>query len=219
MGNAWYAVECTNASNNLIGGTNVAAGNRLAFSQLNNGYGCPGARIRGGSTNVAILCNAIFSNLGLGIDLGTYGVNLNIACDTLGGDNMLQNYPVLTQAVSGNGTGVRGTLNSRPNDTFLLQFFANPTCDGSGSTSFSDAFFENLTILGFFVIHQNVAIDWLIKLATTGVDAAFAEHGFHTEGAGFVRNDRNNVLADIRKFEQRFQNCYKGAGGRGFAAA
>jgi hypothetical protein len=132
LGNAWYAVECTNASNNLIGGTNVAAGNRLAFSQLNNGYGCPGARIRGGSTNVAILCNAIFSNLGLGIDLGTYGVNLNIACDTLGGDNMLQNYPVLTQAVSGNGTGVRGTLNSRPNHTFLLQFFASPTCDGSG---------------------------------------------------------------------------------------
>ena len=40
--------------------------------------------------------------------------------------------PVLAQAVSGNGTGVRGTLNSRPNQAFLLQFFANPACDPSG---------------------------------------------------------------------------------------
>jgi len=45
---------------------------------------------------------------------------------------MAQNYPVLAQAVSGNGTGVRGTLNSRPNQSFLLQFFANPACDPSG---------------------------------------------------------------------------------------
>ncbi len=133
LGNAWYAVECTNASNNLIGGTNYGAGNCLAFSQLNGGYGCSGARIRGGSTNDAILCNAIFSNLGLGIDLGTYGVNANIPCDTSSGDNMLQNYPVLTQAISGASLVVRGTLNSRPNARFLLQFFANPSC---GSPSF-----------------------------------------------------------------------------------
>ena len=45
---------------------------------------------------------------------------------------MLQNYPLLTQAVSGNGTGIRGTLNSKANSSFLLQFFANPTCDATG---------------------------------------------------------------------------------------
>jgi titin len=133
LGNQWYAFECTNASNNMIGGTNPAAGNCLAWSQLNGGYGCPGARIRGGSTNDAILGNAIFSNLGLGIDLGTYGVNANISCDATAGDNMAQNYPVLTEAVSGRGIGISGTLNSRPNAKFLLQFFANPVC---GSSSF-----------------------------------------------------------------------------------
>jgi hypothetical protein len=89
-------------------------------------------RIRDGSTNNAILGNAIFSNDGLGIDLGGFGRNPNIPCGDGTGANMAQNYPVLTQAVSGNGTGVRGTLNSRPNRTFLLQFFANPTCDSSG---------------------------------------------------------------------------------------
>jgi hypothetical protein len=45
---------------------------------------------------------------------------------------MAQNYPVLSQAVSGNGTGIRGTLNSRPNQPFVLQFFGNPACDSSG---------------------------------------------------------------------------------------
>jgi titin len=128
LGNMFHALECTNASNNLIGGTNSGSGNRLAFSQ--GLYS--GARIRGGSTNDAILGNAIFSNGRLGIDLGTFGVNANISCDTSAGDNMLQNYPVLTQAVTGTGTGIRGTLNSRPNAAFLLQFFANPTCNAQG---------------------------------------------------------------------------------------
>jgi titin len=128
LGNAWHAVECTNASDNLIGGTNSGAGNRIAFSQTLYS----GVRIRGGSTNDAILGNAIFSNGRLGIDLGAYGVNTNVPCDATNGDNMAQNYPVLTQAVSGRGIGIAGTLNSRPNATFLLQFFANPTCDPSG---------------------------------------------------------------------------------------
>jgi titin len=133
LGNTYHAVECTNANNNLIGGTSPGAGNRLAFSM--GLYS--GARIRGGSTNDAILGNAIFSNGRLGIDLGDYGVNTNTPCNSGRGSsvdmgNMLQNYPVLTQAVSGNGTGIRGTFNSRPNAAFLLQFFSNPACNTQG---------------------------------------------------------------------------------------
>ena len=128
LGNAFHAVECTNASNNTIGGAIAAAGNRIGFSQTVYA----GVRIRGGSTSDAVLGNAIFSNGGLGIDLGAYGVNPNTPCDTSSGDNMLQNYPLLSQAVTGNGTGIRGTLNSRPNTTFLLQFFANSACNAQG---------------------------------------------------------------------------------------
>jgi titin len=133
LGNVLHAVECTNASNNLIGGTNSGAGNRIAWSQTvvidGTSYGYAGARIRGGSTNDAVLGNSIFSNAGLGIDLGGYGPNANTTdCNTTSSDNMAQNYPVLSQAVTGNGTGIRGTLKSRPNATFRLQFFANPSC-------------------------------------------------------------------------------------------
>ncbi len=129
LGNVFHAVECEAGACDIIIGGAGAAGNRIAFSQTVYA----GVRIRSGSTNNAILGNAIFSNGALGIDLGDAGVNPNIPCGAGTGANMAQNYPVLTQAVSGNGTGVRGTLNSRPNQPFLLQFFANPTCDSSGN--------------------------------------------------------------------------------------
>jgi len=40
--------------------------------------------------------------------------------------------PCWHRRVSGNGTGIRGILNSKANSSFLLQFFANPTGDSSG---------------------------------------------------------------------------------------
>jgi hypothetical protein len=130
LGNVFHSIECAvGACNNVIGGDG-SAGNQVAFAQTVYA----GVRIRNGSTNNAILGNAIFSNGALGIDLGNVGVNANISCGAAAANsaNMAQNYPVLAQAVSGNGTGIRGTLNSRPNATVLLQFFANPACDASG---------------------------------------------------------------------------------------
>ncbi|HQL78457.1 MAG TPA: hypothetical protein PLU91_09680, partial [Verrucomicrobiota bacterium] len=77
--------------------------------------------------------NRIFSNGALGIDLGNVaGPNAIIPCGTTGDANKSQNYPVLAQAVSGNGTSIRGMLDSKPNRPYLLQFFASPTCDPSG---------------------------------------------------------------------------------------
>lgn len=129
LGNVYHNIECeAGAGNNLIGG-GLGAGNTLAFAQT---VYC-GVRIRNGSTNNAILGNSIFANGALGIDLGGAGTNTNDHCDADTGANMSQNSPVLTQAVSGTGTGVRGTLDSRANSTFLLQFFANPACDSSGT--------------------------------------------------------------------------------------
>jgi hypothetical protein len=89
-------------------------------------------RIRNGSTNNALLCNSIFANGALGIDLGTAGPNPNVSCGAGTGANMAENYPVLSQVVSGNGTGIRGTLNSRRSANYLLQFFASPASDSSG---------------------------------------------------------------------------------------
>jgi hypothetical protein len=63
-------------------------------------------------------------------------VTLNDPGDADIGGNDLQNFPVLTSAVSGTGsTIVGGTLNSTPSAsgiTYRLEFFSNQSCDPSG---------------------------------------------------------------------------------------
>jgi GH25 family lysozyme M1 (1,4-beta-N-acetylmuramidase) len=77
--------------------------------------------------------SSIFSNTLLGIDLGNNGVTANDPCDADIGPNNLQNFPVLTTAVSTGGEiAIAGSLNSLANATFLLEFFANTQCDASG---------------------------------------------------------------------------------------
>jgi len=130
----FHAIEIqAGGHDNVIGGNPAAAGNRIAFAPVLTGVNYAGIRIRDGSTNNLISRNAIFSNGGLGIDLGGYQVTQNDNCDVDPGANMLQNFPLLTQAVSGSGIGVRGILNSKANSTFNVQFFANAGCDSSGN--------------------------------------------------------------------------------------
>ncbi|HWH71660.1 MAG TPA: hypothetical protein VNT26_19965, partial [Candidatus Sulfotelmatobacter sp.] len=128
LGNATHNIDCDSGSLNNTFGGGAGAGNRIAYAQ-----NYTGVRIRAGSYNNRIDGNAIFGNFTLGIDLGTAGLTANDACDADTGANQQQNFPVLTQAVSGNATGIRGTLNSKANSSYLLQFFASPTCDSSGN--------------------------------------------------------------------------------------
>jgi parallel beta-helix repeat protein len=130
LGNGSSGVDCdVGSANNLIGGAVAAAGNRIAFNAR------AGVSVRSGSTNAVgnrITGNSIFSNSGLGIDLGTTGVTPNDPCDLDTGGNQLQNFPVLSHAIAQAGTMVLGSLTSTPSSAFLLQFFASPACDSSG---------------------------------------------------------------------------------------
>lgn len=127
-----------------IGGTMPGAGNLIAFN------GSDGVTVSnfsiGPDVNNAILGNSIHGNgttaSDLGIDLtanlgsGANGVNPNDHCDPDGGTaaNNGQNYPILTSASSHNGlTTVEGTLNSEPNQTYRIEFSANPVCDNDGN--------------------------------------------------------------------------------------
>jgi len=125
-----------------VGGTDVGAGNIVAF----NGTLCEaehaGVLVTGSdATGNRIEGNSIFSNGGLGIDLfmvfdGPCGITDNDTCDTDIGPNNLQNYPVLTSATSGGGeTTIQGSLNSAPNTTFRIEFFDNDQCHPSGHGS------------------------------------------------------------------------------------
>jgi hypothetical protein len=123
----------------VIGGTEAGAGNTIAY----NGTGVNVDQWAGfpSDTHPArnqIVGNSIFSNQGLGIDLSgggggdPDGVTLNDPQDGDTGSNGFQNFPVLTAAYSAATTRVRGGLNSTPNRTFVLDFYANAAANPSG---------------------------------------------------------------------------------------
>jgi CSLREA domain-containing protein len=119
----WDSGISTRGDNNTIGGTAPGAANTIAYSTGSGVFIGVGARN-------GILSNSIFSNGLLGIDLYQRGVvQPNDPGDADRGPNELQNYPVLTSA---RGNTVEGTLNSTPNTSFRLEFFANREADPSG---------------------------------------------------------------------------------------
>jgi len=135
LGNGLSGVAISDgASGNIIGGTASGAGNTIAF---NNGAGV--SVFSTSSAGNSIRRNSVFSNGGLGIDLGEIGPNPNDPCDSDSGPNNLQNFPALTSTASDGGNIViEGMLNSAPDTTVELEFFSN--------TSFNP--FEGQTFIG-----------------------------------------------------------------------
>lgn len=135
-----------------VGGTEPGAGNTIMFNGTLPSHA--GIVVVGSSQRDAILGNSISANAGLGIDLGggfgPDGVTANDSCDvdTLVANNY-QNFPVLISALPASGnTIVQGTLNSRPNSLFRIEFFANPTRDSTG-------YGEGKAFLGFASVLTN----------------------------------------------------------------
>jgi uncharacterized repeat protein (TIGR01451 family) len=120
-----------NASNAQVGGPNPGDGNVIAYNGITFKNG--GVEVDNGSTGIAVEGNAIYANYGLGIDLNGDGVTQNTPGGPHSGANLLQNFPVLTSAGSSAGvTTVAGSLNSAPNTTYRLEFFASPGADPLG---------------------------------------------------------------------------------------
>ncbi len=142
--NNWAGVYLdANSNDNQVGGTGAGEGNIIA----NN---ADAAVIVNGRSN-QIRGNSITANGALGIDLNQDGVTLNDPGDPDLGGNRLQNYPVLsTSASNANGTQVSGSLNSRPNRQYALDFYANTACDASGNG-------EGATYLGSTTVTTNGA--------------------------------------------------------------
>ena len=127
LGNTEHGIAIGDAINSRIGGTASGAGNKIAFN------GGQGITVSQGSGNV-IRGNSIFSNVGLGIDLGANGVTANDANDSDTGPNQFQNFPVLTSVLSSsNSTTIQGSLTSTPNTAFQIDFYTNAAVDASGN--------------------------------------------------------------------------------------
>jgi hypothetical protein len=128
--NTQQGITIADSANNIIGGIESEAGNKIAFN------GGAGITLSGGVGN-AIRGNSIFSNNGLGIDLtvnSVAGVTPNDATDADTGPNNLQNFPVITGVLSSaNSTTIQGSLKSIPLTTFQIDFYSNAAVDPSGN--------------------------------------------------------------------------------------
>jgi hypothetical protein len=123
LGNGGHGIDVDTAPNTRIGGAGAGMENRIAY---NGGIGVLVRQIGG----AVIVGNPIHDNGQLGIDLGGNGVTPNDPGDA---DSGLQNFPVLTSVTtSGGNTTVRGTLNSTPFASFLIQLFTSAEPDTSG---------------------------------------------------------------------------------------
>ncbi|MEQ1902744.1 MAG: DUF4347 domain-containing protein, partial [Pirellulaceae bacterium] len=127
LGNGAQGILISNgASSTSIGGTTAGQGNTIAFNAGD------GIHVAAGTAN-SILGNSIYSNTDQGIDLGLNGLGTNDLNDSDGGANNLQNFPVISYAVTNGGTiAVGGSLNSEASKTYRIEFFANSTSDNEG---------------------------------------------------------------------------------------
>ena len=117
LGNGGSGVEIDGGTNQ-IGDTGSAAANTIAHN------GADGVTVDSGTGN-AVLRNSIDDNNGLAIDLADDGPTSNDADDLDPGANDLQNGPELDSAWPPN---VGWSLDSVPNTTYRLEFYANDTC-------------------------------------------------------------------------------------------
>jgi hypothetical protein len=142
-----------------IGGTGAGEGNIIAFNGTN------GIEVGSGNTGWSIQGNSIFSNAGLGIDLGADGVTLNDTGDADTGANNLQNFPVITSVSNSGGmTTINGRLNSSANTMYRIEFFANDAIDPTG-------YGEGQTYLGFVNTTTNGSGDTAFNKAVAQIGA------------------------------------------------
>ena len=157
------------ASDNVIGGPAANAGNTIAYNldgvQILQETSLPGI-----SRGNLVSRNSIHSNQRLGINLSfDYDGDPapNDGGDADDGPNGFQNYPVITSASNGR---IRGTLDSKPNAAYTIDFYSNDECDQPSG------FGEGKTWLGTSMVTTDgagrVDIDATLSVAAgTGVAA------------------------------------------------
>ena len=119
-------------SDNIVGGPAAGEANIIAFNGAISGAGVSVSgqrvRIRGNR----IYGNRSASGPGLGIELGSFGIQVNDPGDGDSGANGFQNYPILLSGgpafAEGGSNHIVGVLNSTPSTQFTIDFYANPPC-------------------------------------------------------------------------------------------
>lgn len=168
-------VQIFAGDNNLIGTDNLIVNNAA-----------DGVSILSGTGN-AVLGNAIFDNAGLGINLSTDAITPNDLGDADTGPNNFQNFPILDLAGVASATTISGSLNSRPNRAYRLEFFASPQCTRQGQV-----------FLGAGTVATDASGNGTFNLTvTTPVTVGAAITATATDPAGNTSEFSDCVIADV----------------------
>jgi CSLREA domain-containing protein len=179
LGN-FLGVAITFTKGNKVGDGSSGGANTVAFNTT-DGIAVDGGGI---SVNNRVDRNSVFSNGGLGIDLGggvenTAGVTANDLGDPDGGANNLQNFPVITSAktLSGKAT-IAGKLNSTPRKSFVIQYYSNPKGTNEGKKFLGQEFVttnDNGNVTFTSTPALNVVADANITATATNLDGDTSE--------------------------------------------
>lgn len=143
--------------------------------------------------------NSIYNNGGLGIDLSAIhfqpdGVTPNDPGDLNDQKSGMQNFPVLIRSAGNQqDTVIQGDLNTRPNRTVIIDFYANTECDSSGYGE-GERYLGNTTLTtdsdgnGSFVVNVPAPSTMFEALTATATndDGATSEFSRCTTNAGIV---------------------------------
>lgn len=187
------------ANNNTIG--DIGAGNIIAFN------GGDGVAVGVGAAAVTtvrnrISRNSIFSNNGLGIDLGDNGVSNNDSGDGDLGPNNLLNFPVLTNVnVVGTAFTLTGTLDTLSPNTMTVEIYTNgmPTPGGDPSGFGEGQTFITSVIpnaMGTFSANFSAAPNALITMIAIDSNGNTSEFSSFRVGVG--GNTPDLVLRSLR---------------------
>ena len=123
LGNSLDGLAIVDSSDTQVGGVGANNGNRIA-NNLAVGISVKGTSSSGNS----VRRNSIYSNIGLGIDLGGDGEDANDPGDADSGPNGKQNTPEISSVRIVDGgldTEIKGFLHGTPATTFDIEFFSN----------------------------------------------------------------------------------------------
>jgi uncharacterized repeat protein (TIGR01451 family) len=171
------------ASNNTIGGTTSNTGNTIAF---NSGRGI---QLNSGSTGNSLYENSIYSNTGLGIDLGNNGVTVNDGSKNSGLPNYDMDFPVFTSAsLNGSTLTVTGYVGSAPGQAT----FANARVEIFTSDNDPSGYGEGRTYLGFLTTDGSGNISG--SLTVSGIAGGDRITGTATDGSNNTSEFGANVI-------------------------
>lgn len=118
-------------SGNIIGGTGAGEANLIAFNTRS------GIVVDTFGTNInnSFRGNRIYSNSGLGIDLGGFNgtVTPNDAGDADTGANNLQNFPIISSVTASTISASIDSTTTASTYPLMIDYYANAVCDASGN--------------------------------------------------------------------------------------